>query len=94
LWETQQLYKRDLKCEETSFLPGKEIMGYGQLEVILKMAQTIHPQIESDRHFEIDWEKLRQLPAGTLGREVARCLDEHGFEPIASGDWIQGNPDV
>lgn len=69
-------------------------MGYGQLEVILKMAQTIHPQIESDRHFEIDLEKLRQLPAGTLGREVARCLDEHGFEPIASGDWIQGNHDV
>jgi ubiquinone biosynthesis protein Coq4 len=25
---------------------------------------------------------------------VARCLDEHGFEPIASGDWIQGNHDV
>ncbi len=69
-------------------------MGYGQLEVILKMAQTIHPQIESDRHFEIDLEKLRQLPAGTLGREVARCLDEHGFEPIASGDWIQGNHHV
>ena len=69
-------------------------MGYGQLEVILKMAQTIHPQIESDRHFEIDLEKLRQLPAGTLGREVARCLDEHGFEPIAPGDWIEGNHDV
>ena len=69
-------------------------MGYDRVEVILKMAQTIHPQIESDRHFEIDLEKLRQLPAGTLGREVARCLDEHGFEPIASGDWIQGNHDV
>ncbi|MEG4293545.1 hypothetical protein Q5692_34265 [Microcoleus sp. C2C3] len=94
MWETQQLYKRDLKCEETSFLPGKYIMGYGQLEVILKMAQTIDPQIESDRHFEIDLEKLRQLPAGTLGREVARFLDEHGCEPIASGDWIQGNQDV
>ena len=69
-------------------------MGDAQLEVILKMAQTLHPQIEGDRHFEIDLEKLRQLPAGTLGREVARCLDEHGFEPIASGDWIQGNHDV
>ena len=56
-------------------------MGYGQLEVILKMTQTIHPQIDTERHFEIDLEKLRQLPAGTLGREVARCLDEHGFEP-------------
>ena len=69
-------------------------MGDAQLEVMLKMAQTIHPQIETNRHFEIDWEKLRQLPAGTLGREVARCLDEHGFEPIASGDWIQRNHDV
>ena len=47
-------------------------MADGQLEVILKMAQTINPQIESDRHFEIDLEKLRQLPAGTLGCEVAR----------------------
>lgn len=42
-------------------------MADGQLEVILKMAQTINPQIESDRHFEIDLEKLRQVPAGTLG---------------------------
>jgi ubiquinone biosynthesis protein Coq4 len=25
---------------------------------------------------------------------VARCLDEHGFEPIAPGDWIQGNHHV
>jgi ubiquinone biosynthesis protein Coq4 len=25
---------------------------------------------------------------------VARCLDEHGFEAIASGDWVQGNHDV
>ncbi|MEG4442541.1 hypothetical protein QUB47_09100 [Microcoleus sp. AT9_B5] len=63
-------------------------MAEDQLEVILKMAQTINPQIESDRHFEIDLEKLRQLPAGTLGCEVARFLDEQGFEPIASGDWI------
>ncbi len=69
-------------------------MAYGQLEVILKMAQTIHPQIEGERHFEIDLEKLRQLPAGTLGREVARWLDEHGVEPIASGDSIQGDHDV
>ena len=42
-------------------------MTDGQLGVILKMAQIINPQIESDRHFEIDLEKLRQLPAGTLG---------------------------
>ncbi|MEG4272793.1 MULTISPECIES: hypothetical protein [unclassified Microcoleus] len=67
-------------------------MADGQLGVILKMAQTINPQIESDRHFEIDLAKLRQLPAGTLGCEVARFLDEQGFEPIASGDWIGAKP--
>ena len=60
----------------------------GQLGVILRMAQIINPQIESDRHFEIDLEKLRQLPAGILGCEVARFLDEQGFEPIAPSDWI------
>ena len=69
-------------------------MADSELEVILKMAQTINPQIKSDRNFEIDLEKLRQLPAGTLGCEVARFLDEQGFEPIESGDWIQRNHDV
>ncbi|MEO9127644.1 MAG: Coq4 family protein [Microcoleus sp.] len=82
-------------CQKVkSLLEGESIMADGQLEVILKMAQTINPQIESDRHFEIDLEKLRQLPKGTLGCEVARFLDEQGFEPIASGDWIQRNHDV
>jgi ubiquinone biosynthesis protein COQ4 len=69
-------------------------MANSELDVILKMAQTINPQIESDRKVEIDLEKLRQLPAGTLGCEVARFLDEQGFEPIESGDWIQRNHDV
>jgi ubiquinone biosynthesis protein COQ4 len=69
-------------------------MANSELDVILKMAQTINPQIESDRKVEIDLEKLRQLPAGTLGCEVARFLDEQGFEPIKSGDWIQRNHDI
>jgi ubiquinone biosynthesis protein COQ4 len=69
-------------------------MPDAELEVILKMAQTINPQIKSDLKVEIDLEKLRQLPAGTLGCEVARFLDEQGFEPIESGDWIQRNHDV
>jgi ubiquinone biosynthesis protein COQ4 len=69
-------------------------MPDADLDVILKMAQIINPQIKSDRNFEIDLEKLRQLPAGTLGCEVARFLDEQGFEPIESGDWIQRNHDV
>jgi len=41
-------------------------MGYGQLEVILKMAQTIHPQIESDRHF---WNRLGKI-APTASRDI------------------------
>ena len=69
-------------------------MADSELEVILKMAQKINPQIESGLKLEIDLKKLRQLPAGTLGCEVARFLDQQGFEPIASGDWIQRNHDV
>lgn len=69
-------------------------MADSQLAVILKMAQTINPQIERDRKFEIDLEKFRKLPEGTLGREVARFLDDRGFEPIDSGDWIQRSHDI
>lgn len=64
------------------------------LEVILKRAQKIYPQIESGLKCEIDLEKLRRLPTGTLGCSVTRFLDEQGFEPIASGDWMQRNRDV
>lgn len=41
-------------------------MVNSQLAVILKMTQTINPQIESDRKFEIDVENFRHLSAGTL----------------------------
>ncbi|MEG3881506.1 hypothetical protein QT972_29505 [Microcoleus sp. herbarium7] len=50
-----------------SLLEGESIMAGGQLGVILKMAQTINSEIKSDRQFEIDLEKFRQLPVGTLG---------------------------
>lgn len=63
-------------------------------EKILKFAQTINPQIDSERDFSINLEALRQLPEGTLGREVARYLDENNFEPLNSGDWIQRTHDV
>lgn len=69
-------------------------MADSELEVILKIAQKINPQIEICLKLEIDLEKLRQLRAGTLGCEVARFLDEQGFEAIGSGDWIQRNHDV
>jgi ubiquinone biosynthesis protein COQ4 len=64
------------------------------LQFILKLAQTINPQVKADKPFEIDLEQLRQLPAGTLGSEVACFLDRHGFEPIDSGDWVQRTHDV
>jgi ubiquinone biosynthesis protein Coq4 len=63
-------------------------------KAILKLAQTINPQIEAQREFDITLEALRQLPQGTLGREVARFLDDNGFNPFNSGDWVQRTHDV
>lgn len=65
-----------------------------KLETILKVAQTINPQIDNEREFSIDLEDLRQLPEKTLGREVAHFLDKNNFEPLNSGDWIQRTHDV
>jgi ubiquinone biosynthesis protein Coq4 len=69
-------------------------MQDSNLETILKLAQTINPQIYPDREFSINVEELRQLSEGTLGRELANFFDENGFEPINSGDWIQRTHDV
>ncbi|WP_414625037.1 Coq4 family protein [Calothrix sp. CCY 0018] len=69
-------------------------MDKGNLGFILKMAQTINPQIYPGRELYINLEELRQLPEGTLGRELARFLDTNGFEPLNSGDWIQRTHDV
>ncbi|MEB3215203.1 MAG: Coq4 family protein [Nostocales cyanobacterium 94392] len=69
-------------------------MEKGNLGFILKMAQTINPQIYPGRELDINLSQLRQLPEGTLGRELARFFDENGFEPLQSGDWIQRTHDV
>ena len=69
-------------------------MQDNRTEVILNMARTINPQIHTEREFKINVEELRQLPEGSLGREVARFLDENGFDPLNSGDWIQRTHDV
>ncbi len=37
---------------------------------------------------EIDLDKLRQLPTGTLGREHARFLDANGIVPLVISDHI------
>ncbi|MDY7012371.1 MAG: Coq4 family protein [Cyanobacteriota bacterium] len=34
------------------------------------------------------------MPVGSLGWEVAHFLDQNGFEPLNSGDWIQRTHDV
>ncbi|MDY6899781.1 MAG: Coq4 family protein [Cyanobacteriota bacterium] len=70
------------------------MMQKGNLGFILKMAQTINPQIYPGRELSINLEELRQLPEGTLGRELAHFLDKNGFEPLNSGDWIQRTHDV
>jgi ubiquinone biosynthesis protein Coq4 len=69
-------------------------MPDSRTEVVLKLAQTINPQVHTDREFAINLAELRQLPEGTLGREVARFLDDNGFDPLNSGDWIQRTHDV
>ncbi|BAY85241.1 hypothetical protein NIES267_47400 [Calothrix parasitica NIES-267] len=69
-------------------------MQKGNLGFILKMAQTINPQIYPGRELSINLEELRQLPEGTLGRELAYFFDENGFEPLNSGDWIQRTHDI
>ena len=69
-------------------------MQKGNLGFILKMAQTINPQIYPGRELTINLEELRQLPEGTLGRELAYFFDKNGFEPLNSGDWIQRTHDI
>ncbi len=64
------------------------------IETLLTLARTVNPQIKADREFSIDLNYLRQLPDGTLGREVARFLDDNGFEPLKSVDIIQRTHDV
>ena len=69
-------------------------MEKGNLGFILKMAQTINPQIYPERELVINLQELRLLPEGTLGKELANFLDNNGFEPLNSGDWIQQTHDV
>ena len=63
-------------------------------EVVLKLAQIINPQIRAHEKFSLDLEFLRQLPEGSLGREVAHFLDQNGFDPLNSGDWVQRTHDI
>lgn len=54
----------------------------------------MNPPVQPKRSIEIKLDQLRVLPDGTLGREIARFLDENGFAPFNSGDLIQRTHDV
>jgi ubiquinone biosynthesis protein COQ4 len=63
-------------------------------QVVLWLARTINPQVQPDRPIVINLESSRQLPEGTLGREVARFIDENHFAPITDGDLVQRTHDI
>jgi ubiquinone biosynthesis protein COQ4 len=69
-------------------------MANSELEVIFKTAQIINFQIESCFKLAIDLETLHQLPTITLDCQVRQFVNDQGFEPIASADWIQRNHDI
>jgi ubiquinone biosynthesis protein COQ4 len=63
-------------------------------EFVLWFARTINPQVQPDRPVTINLETSRQLPDGTLGREVARFIDDNNFTPITDGDLVQRTHDI
>lgn len=62
--------------------------------VALWIAQTINPPVQPKRHIKVNLNALRQLPEGTLGREVARFLDDNQFTLFESGDLIHRTHDI
>lgn len=63
-------------------------------KAVLWLARTINPQVQPDRPITLNIESSRLLPNGTLGREVARFIDENHFTPITDGDLIQRTHDI
>jgi ubiquinone biosynthesis protein COQ4 len=63
-------------------------------KIVLWLARTINPQVQPSRPVTLNLESSRQLPNGTLGREVARFIDENHFSPITDGDLIQRTHDI
>jgi ubiquinone biosynthesis protein COQ4 len=63
-------------------------------KLVLWIARTINPQVQPDYQLQINLDQFRQLPDGTLGREVARFIDENHFTPITDGDYIQRTHDI
>jgi ubiquinone biosynthesis protein COQ4 len=63
-------------------------------KLVLWIARTINPQVQPDRPVTINLDSSRQLPDGTLGREVARFIDQNQFTPITDGDLVQRTHDI
>jgi ubiquinone biosynthesis protein COQ4 len=81
-----------------TFIPNDRLRSFSmrdlRTKLVLWLARTINPQVQPEYPLQIDLEKFRQLPDGTLGREVARFIDENQFTPITDGDLIQRTHDV
>lgn len=58
------------------------------------LARTINPPVRPSDTFQVDLSALRQLPKGTLGRELVLFLDRHQFELPQTGDWVQQTHDI
>jgi ubiquinone biosynthesis protein Coq4 len=65
-----------------------------QTKFVLWLARLINPPVSIKQPICIELEVLRQLPEGTLGRELARFLDDNHFTPFESGDLIQRTHDI
>lgn len=70
------------------------MMDDWQTSLILRLARTINPPVQSDPPITLHVDQLRRYPEGTLGREVARFLDSHAFTPFNSGDLVQRTHDI
>jgi ubiquinone biosynthesis protein COQ4 len=85
------------KNKFTEFMPAiaqEHPMRDFRTKLVLWLARTLNPQVQPDYQLQIDLEQFRQLPDGTLGREVARFIDDNQFTPITDGDLIQRTHDV
>jgi ubiquinone biosynthesis protein COQ4 len=86
------------KNEFTTFIPNDRLRSFFmrdlRTQLVLWLARTLNPQVQANYPLQIELEKFRQLPDGTLGREVARFIDENQFTPITEGDLIQRTHDV
>lgn len=75
--------------QTADLLTGEELSSVGRMDALLPMLAAsaegrrllvTRPRLTSR---EVDYDGLRRLPAGTLGRSYADHLDRHGLDPDA-----------